>query len=97
MNLSQCREGQELPESRGGDFTIFTFVASLDRDELGQRMGFHPGRLGRGAVIAVMSAESLAVLTTSDFRSAPRPGGPGPGPARRGCPRSRSRSATENA
>lgn len=57
----------KLDKKASGDFTLFNCVSKLDRDELESRLGFHKGRLDRGAILAVMFKPDLDRLVCMDF------------------------------
>jgi|LakMenEpi03Aug12_release.lakeMendotaPanAssembly.Ray.scaffolds.fasta_scaffold1082435_2 hypothetical protein len=57
----------KLDKKASGDFTLFNCVSKLDRDELESRLGFHKGRLDRGAILTVMFKPDLDRLVNTDF------------------------------
>jgi hypothetical protein len=62
--------GQILPWEAKGDFTFYKYISTLDRNQLEDKLGFHKGRLKRGAVIVVMYCARLASF--DDHRFHPR-------------------------
>src|SRR4051794_20531308 len=59
--------GGLLEWTAAGDFTIYGHIAYLGHDELEDKIGYHKGRLDRGAIVAVIFAPELDVLSTHDF------------------------------
>lgn len=54
-------------KDHGGDFTMYKYLAESGRAELEDKLGYHKGRLGKGAMVCVMFSENLASLTAGDF------------------------------
>lgn len=50
-----------------GDFTMYKYLADLGREELENKIGFHRGRMDRGAIIAIMYRPDLDSMSTSGF------------------------------
>jgi hypothetical protein len=50
-----------------GDFTFYRYIKALSHEQLESKLGFQPGRLSRGAAIAVMTAASIDSLQSFDF------------------------------
>lgn len=63
MNLIEAM----IEYSAAGDFTMYRFLNGAGRDELENKVGFHKGRMDKGALIATIYRPDLLVLTTSDF------------------------------
>jgi hypothetical protein len=56
-----------LDFTAAGDFTMYHHLAGSGREELEHNLGFHEGRMSKGAIIAVMYKPDLNALTSSDF------------------------------
>ena len=55
------------PWRRGGDFTLWRYVADLSPRALELSLGLHPGRLDQGAVLCTIYPGDLDGLTIGDF------------------------------